>query len=102
MPFQLAPFFRVPAQMDNYLYTGFTANYHTLGTGSGYFNIRVTADGVSNTLTFEWVNTQETKVLSAYQTINTGDLITLNFASMLDSGTRPKGLTIYLHFIARL
>ena len=102
MPFQMDPFFRVPAWMDNYLYTGFTANYHTAGVGAGFLNIRVTADGTSNTLTFNWTNTQEEKTLSTYQTVNTGDLITFHFAALTDATTRPQGLTVDLHFIARL
>ena len=103
MPFQVAAFFRVPTWMDNYLLKGWTASWATVGTGSGYLNVRVTADGVSNDLTFNFTNTQETKTLSTYQTLSTGDLITFNFSNMSDaSSTRPKGLTVDLELIARL
>lgn len=99
---QMDPFFRIPDWMDGYLLSKWTVNVHTAGSGAGSFNIRVTADGTANDLTFDYVNTQETKVLSTYQEVNTGDLVEFFITNFNDTGTRPKGLSVDLQFIARL
>lgn len=103
LPYDFGPFFRVPEWMNGYLLSKWTASFHTVGTGTGFINLRVIAGASSNTLTFNFTNAQETKTLNTYQVLSTNDLISFQVTSITDgTGIRPKGLTVDLQIIAML
>ncbi|MEL6834523.1 MAG: hypothetical protein AAFP77_16125 [Bacteroidota bacterium] len=103
MPLQFDTFFRVPEWMNGYKLAKWTVSVHTAGTGTGFVNVNVTAAGVSNALTFDYINEQETKTLTTYQALSTGDLITFHLTNITDgTGNRPLGLTVDLQLIAML